>query len=265
MTGSHLVYADRLRRGDPRAILEIARHAAAQGRGWHRTLYQYLVQPVLPRFADQAIRRLLGRAPAAKLPDWIDAGFARRTGLAGQRADQRGARHFAEAAREALYDHIQKTPWDRAAHWYSQHAAAFGIEVRHPFLDRRLVEFLFSVPTDRLFRAGFSKPLLRQAMTGVLPEKVRTRRDKTRLGAFLNLSVDSERRSWIERLLAAPLAAELGIFDAGHLRAAWRRNQEGTPGELDGLLWYSISLEIWLREHGTTLGLVPPAVAQSAA
>lgn len=267
MLGSYLVYADRLRRGDPGAILEIAQHAMAEGQGRSRTLYRYLVQPLLPNHVARALRQLLGRAPSPALPDWIDAGFARRHGLARQAQDRPHDRTqaFAEAAREALYGHFRQTPWDRSAHWYNQHAAAFGVEVRHPFLDRRLVEFILSIPPQQLFRAGLSKPLLRQAMTGVLPEAVRTRKDKTQLGAFLNLSVGSERRSRIERLLEAPLAAELGIFDADHLRAAWRRNQEGELNELDGVLWYSISLEIWLREHGACLGLVPPVAAQTAA
>lgn len=259
MLGSYLVYADRLRRGDPRAVLEVARYAMAQGRDHGRILYRYLVQPLLPGRADQALRRLLGRAPGAELPGWIDAGFARRNGLAGRIQDE------PRSAREALYGHFRQTPWDRAAHWYNQHAAAFGIEVRHPFLDRRLVEFILSIPPQKLFRAGLSKPLLRQAMTGVLPETVRMRKDKTRLGAFLSLSAGSGTRSRIESLLAAPLAAELGIFDADHLRAAWRRSQEGKLGELDGLLWYSISLEIWLREHGACLGLAPPVASQPAA
>lgn len=265
MLGSHLAYADRLRRGDLRAILEIAQQAAAQGRGRSRTLYSYFVQPLLPHRAAHALRRLLGRAPGPALPGWFDAGFARRNGLAARAQGPPRPRRLAEAARDALYAHFRQTPWDRVAHWYDHHAAAIGVEVRHPFLDRRLVEFILSIPPQQLFRAGLSKPLLRQAMAGILPEAVRTRRDKTQLGAFLNLSVGREVRAWIESLLAAPLAAELGIFDAGPLRAAWRRSQEGELGELEGLLWYSISLEIWLREHGASLGLAQKEGTRHAA
>ena len=102
---------------------------------------------------------------------------------------------------------MRHNPWDRVAHWYGRHAAAHGVEVRHPFLDRRVVEFVLSIPPEKLFRAGLSKPLLRRSMAGVLPEAVRTRRDKTKLGAFLDLSAAGGRRPRIERLLEAPLSA----------------------------------------------------------
>ncbi len=250
LTGSPLVYADRLRRGDLTAVLEIVRHATARRQVWRWILYHYLVQPLLPHHADLRLRQLLGRASATELPDWIDTGFAQRTGLPG-----RFDRPRPETARQALHDHFQQTPWDRAAHWYDQHAAAFGIEVRHPFLDRRLMEFLVSIPPDRLFRAGVSKSLLRQAMAGLLPETVRQRRDKTRLGAFLKRSIGEEWKTEIDRLLAAPLAADLGIVDGDRLRAAYRRYRQGAPSKLDGPLWYSIALEVWLREHGTIVGL----------
>ncbi|HWM93384.1 MAG TPA: asparagine synthase-related protein [Thermoanaerobaculia bacterium] len=254
MTGSPLVYADRLRRGDLGALVEIVRHAAAQRRGWRWILYHYLVQPFLSPAGDQAIRRLLGHAPSPKLPGWIDTGFARRTDLAA-RLEAPRPRDAGEAARQALQDHFLQTPWDRAAIWYDQHAAAYGIEVRHPFLDRRLMEFLWSIPPERVFKAGSLKPLLRQAMDGLLPDVVRLRIDKTRLGGFLDLSLGEERREQIERWLAAPLAAELGFFDGGRLRAAYKGYQDGIQSRSDRLLWYSIALEAWLREHETNLGL----------
>jgi asparagine synthase (glutamine-hydrolysing) len=250
LSGSPLVYADRLRRGDLTAVLEIVRHAAAQRQGWRWILYHYLVQPLLPQAAERGLRRALGRASGTELPEWIDAGFARRTGLSG-----RFDRPRPGTARQAFADHLRQAPWDSAAHWYDQHAAAFGIEVRHPFLDRRLVEYLLSIPPDRLFRAGIGKPLLRQAMAGLLPASVRLRKDKTRLGAFLEQAIGAEWEAEIEQLLEAPLAAALGYVDGSRLRAAYRRFREGRPGRLDGTLWYPVALEYWLREHGTRVGM----------
>ncbi len=55
---------------------------------------------------------------------------------------------------------------------------AFSIEARFPFLDHRLVDFVFTQPPDAFVRDGFSKRILRDAMKGILPEKVRLRTDK---------------------------------------------------------------------------------------
>lgn len=55
---------------------------------------------------------------------------------------------------------------------------AHSVETRLPFLDYRLLELVLGTPTSLLFRRGWSKYILRQAMDGVLPEIVRWRTDK---------------------------------------------------------------------------------------
>ncbi len=246
--GSRLVYADRLRRGDLRAAFEVARHALANRHVWSWILYSHLVQPLLPKTADRALRRLTGRVADSDLPDWIDAGFARRTGLT-ERVRAVPPRRSRDAARQATREYFLQTPWDRSSHWYDQHAAAFGIEVRHPFLDRRLIEFLVSIPPAQIYKVDLSKRLLRHAMAGLLPEAVRLRRAKTHLNTFLDFSLGGGRRDRIERLLASPLATDLGILDRKHLLAAYKRSQDGGSVAFDLHLWNPIALEVWLREY----------------
>jgi asparagine synthase (glutamine-hydrolysing) len=55
---------------------------------------------------------------------------------------------------------------------------AFSIESRVPFLDYRLVEFVFSIPTIYKINKGWTKYILRKSMKGILPEKIRCRKDK---------------------------------------------------------------------------------------
>lgn len=55
---------------------------------------------------------------------------------------------------------------------------AHSVETRLPFLDYRLLELVLGQPLSLLFRHGWSKYILRQAMNGVLPEEVRRRTDK---------------------------------------------------------------------------------------
>ena len=55
---------------------------------------------------------------------------------------------------------------------------AASVEARVPFLDYRLVEYLFSLPNDLILRNGFSKYCLRMAMTDVIPDEVLWRKDK---------------------------------------------------------------------------------------
>ena len=63
----------------------------------------------------------------------------------------------------------------------------YSIENRSPYLDKNLVEFVFSLPPSYLIKNGYSKYLLREAFKGILNKKIRL--DKKKVG--FNSSIDS--------------------------------------------------------------------------
>ncbi|MBI4969640.1 MAG: asparagine synthase (glutamine-hydrolyzing) [Rhodospirillales bacterium] len=77
-----------------------------------------------------------------------------------------------------------------------------SIENRSPFLDRRLVEFLFSVPNAHLMRDGYTKWLLRESVKDLLPDAVRLDRRKRGFNASIDSLLDRKDPDVVERLLA---------------------------------------------------------------
>ncbi|NDA61836.1 MAG: asparagine synthase (glutamine-hydrolyzing) [Chitinophagia bacterium] len=71
-----------------------------------------------------------------------------------------------------------KDPLQKYLRWEDRNSMAHSVEARVPFLDHRLVEFVHSLPLGYLDAPKFSKRILVEAMKGILPEKVRNRRDK---------------------------------------------------------------------------------------
>ncbi len=63
-------------------------------------------------------------------------------------------------------------------HHEDRMSMAHSVETRLPFLDFRLLELVLGQPSSLLYRDGWSKYLLRQAMRGILPDEVRNRTDK---------------------------------------------------------------------------------------
>lgn len=63
-------------------------------------------------------------------------------------------------------------------HYADKTSMAYSVESRMPFMDFRLVEFLFEVPAGYKFRKGWSKYLSRVAMRDKLPKNILWRRDK---------------------------------------------------------------------------------------
>jgi len=62
--------------------------------------------------------------------------------------------------------------------WEDRNSMAHSVEARAPFLDHRLVEFAYNLPDEFLESDGITKRILREAMTGILPEKIKNRKDK---------------------------------------------------------------------------------------
>lgn len=75
-----------------------------------------------------------------------------------------------------------------------------SVENRSPFLDRELFEFCFSIPTRHLIREGAAKAVLRDAMRGIVPDRIIDNRRKVGFNAPIHdlLDVnDSNVRRWL--------------------------------------------------------------------
>ena len=68
----------------------------------------------------------------------------------------------------------------------------YSVENRSPFLDKKLVEFAFSIPEDFLIQKGYGKYILRESLKGILNEKVRFDRLKKGFNASINSLIDFE-------------------------------------------------------------------------
>lgn len=62
--------------------------------------------------------------------------------------------------------------WDVNAGYLNQ-------DIVYPWLDKRLIEYLASLPPEVLRPYGLRRGLIREAMVGTLPDSIRTRSDKT--------------------------------------------------------------------------------------
>jgi asparagine synthase (glutamine-hydrolysing) len=59
-----------------------------------------------------------------------------------------------------------------------RNSMAHSVEVRLPFLNHEIVEFVFSLPSDQFLTNGWSKAILRNTMSGILPDEIVYRKDK---------------------------------------------------------------------------------------
>lgn len=156
-----------------------------------RRVASLLLATRLPRSAVKAIDGFLGRAERdhrAAL-ELIRPELIGRTGARERLAE---ARSRPRSAREAHVRALLRSDRTSDLDLFHPLGRKLGVEVRHPFFDRRLVELCVSLPASQKLRNGVSRLVLREAMRGVLPELVRTRRSK----AFF----DAPFARWVNRV-----------------------------------------------------------------
>lgn len=236
LSGNYGYLADLAARGRfAEAVREVSGWAVETRGSFWRLARRYLLVPFLPRPVQARFAR-----PWQQVPGWLEGGFVRRTGMEGRVPSLRGmavrpGRRFAhEVAHEV----------GTLSTWAGRGLADSGLEMRYPFLDRDLVELSLRLPVSMRIRPGGQKWVLREAMRGVLPEEVRTRRGKGGIDARILWSLNRE-SSLLGELLRDPILAQLGCVDPHALRAAVERARRGHVANLAFLLC-TLSLEAWL-------------------
>jgi asparagine synthase (glutamine-hydrolysing) len=127
---------------------------------------------------------------------------------------------------ERLYQDVFVHSLPALLRYEDRNSMAFSLEARVPFLDHRLVEYMFSLPATCRVRDGWTKWILRQAMEGVLPEGIRWRRGK--LGfATPEARWLREGSGWIGRLFDAGEVLSTPYLNARTIRRLQSLADEG--------------------------------------
>ena len=136
-------------------------------------------------------------------------------------------------------------------------AMAHSVESRVPFLDHRLVEFSLGLPDALKIGGGVTKRVLRDAMSGILPDPIRDRVDKIGFETPESVWMTGAQRHWFRAELGRAVeiserfvpASSLIRFDA---MASGTRPFDRAP-------WRAISFGHWMR----AFAVAPPRLLSS--
>lgn len=216
-----------------------------------RLLASSALRHLAPSSLRSLSRRLRrpGRIAVSLSDSIVSADLARQAGV-GERLESLWALRAptGRSSRERHAIEIEHPNVAAALERYQRVAASQGIEARHPFFDRRLVEMGLALPRDQKVRDGWSKYILRRACEGILPDDVRWRRGRwVRLGpAFLAAAVRASSRL-VEREVASGMAELTPYVDRRKLLGkieGWRQEADAAGTEE---VWRLAALNAWLR------------------
>jgi asparagine synthase (glutamine-hydrolysing) len=204
------------------------------------TTLSHMLEPWLPGAMVGALRRRFGQGK-----DRVLSPALRRLARPALEQRPRPPREFPTSlSRQLAFDTLQRL-LPSLLRYEDRNSMAFSIETRLPFLDYRLVEFVFSLPDEQRLDGAVTKAILRRSLRDRIPRPVLERRDKmgfeTPADAWLRGRFRGELRRRLltagplhEWVSAAALRVELEDYLAG-------RRPIGLQ------IWRWLSLESWAR------------------
>lgn len=130
-----------------------------------------------------------------------------------------------------------------------------GLEVRVPFCDLRIMEYVYNIPWEIKAYSGREKGLLRKAFSGILPDEIIYRKKspypKSHNPVYLN-----NVKAKVEKILADKNSPLLEIVDAKKLReliyteaGMFNKPWYGQLMNFPQILGYMYMIDVWLREY----------------
>ncbi|MCL2657537.1 MAG: asparagine synthase (glutamine-hydrolyzing) [Betaproteobacteria bacterium] len=128
-------------------------------------------------------------------------------------------------------------------------AMAVSLETRAPFVDRRLVEFAWTVPMAHKVRDGKGKWLMRELLARHVPRAL-FERPKQGFAVPMSGWLRGPLRAWAEELLSPQALAASGLFEAAPIRRKWDEHQKGL-GQWHYYLWDVLMFQAWFQRNRT--------------
>jgi len=151
----------------------------------------------------------------------------------------------------SFQDHVDKLDANRRFVAYCDLRSELLREIRYPYYDRDLLEFMYAIPREQIVRVGQRRSLMKRALVGIVPDELLNRRRKTFVPPEQKKDSSTEWPSLMD-IGQHIIAGSVGIIDPDRFANALQKAQCNEVVPI-GSLRQTLTLESWLR-HLTTQG-----------
>lgn len=190
--------------------------------------------------------------PTLQEKHFFDATFAAQSGLTDIFASERKAASLQPTSvRQLQYQVLTSGLFSFSLEVIDRTAARHHLEARHPFLDKRLVEFCLSLPSDQKQHHGWGRIVLRRAMQGILPQEIQWRPSKANFSPSFAYGLLQINGKALHELLFDESQPFHTYVNTPRLQALYRKATRADGADLRDstnalAIWRTISLAQWL-------------------
>jgi asparagine synthase (glutamine-hydrolysing) len=152
-------------------------------------------------------------------------------------------RLFSSSLAQKLHDDLTRFSIPALLRYEDRNSMAFSLEARVPFLDYRLVEMCFALPSQFKIAPPLTKLVLRKAMNGRLPGSVVRRMDKLGYPTPLAVWFRQGLKSWVEDTFASASFKSCDLLDTEACKAVWADHLSGSDRSWD--MWRILHVHRW--------------------
>jgi asparagine synthase (glutamine-hydrolysing) len=161
------------------------------------------------------------------------------------------ANGFVNELDESLYRQFFQSPLPGILNQYDRCSMAHAVECRMPFMDYRIVEFVFSLPAESKVGGGYTKRVLREAMADLLPDSTRLNKFKIGFNAPIVDWFRGPLREFMQEQMECSEFLESHYFDGKQLKTAFERFLSNPNPRWDDAwkFWPPVHLTWWLKNR----------------
>ncbi len=130
---------------------------------------------------------------------------------------------------------------------YDHYSMANGVEIRMPFLDHRIVSLAFSIGWRSKLHGYYTKSIIRDAMKGIVPDEVLSRRAKIGFNAPIVEWMRGPWREWVTDIIRSSGFMGCNLIDAAKVATDTQKLLDSERYEWDlGIgIWVAINTYLW--------------------
>ncbi len=155
----------------------------------------------------------------------------------------------AKTARKHHYFMISRFSHQYTLEMQDRIAAAFSIENRHPFFDKRLVEFCYSIPDDMKFRSGWVRYIHRISMENILPKEIQWRHSKKFFTPVLQKNFLIYEKNILNEIFSTDNSLLDKYINLDIIEKIYNKYKSTNKSENLRELWLVTILYLWLKDH----------------
>ena len=152
-----------------------------------------------------------------------------------------------DALNRALFLDLETLLPDQVLAFVDRLSMAHSVEVRPPFLDHRLVQFVADLPGNIKIRDGRVKHILKKAVSDLLPAELLAR-PKEGFIMPVNEWLIGSLKDYVQATLAPKRLATHGLFRAGAIEQMLEAHYSGTANR-GNQIWNLLMLQLWWEAY----------------